>query len=271
MRLALLVVVFCFAVGGPAPALAAGDADGAAKALRDRPPARPTEVAIAVLVLDIDRINELDEDFELEGMLLLRWKDPRLAFDPKKEGTEARLASPEEIWWPEVRITNVRNVRSRAMAKAEILPDGSVAYTERFNTTISVPLDLRKFPFDRQVLRVDIESFKFDARHVTFVADRERGRVGSDVDLDEWGVGRVTTRVERRRSELDGRDYSRYVFEMGVERKWGFYLWKILIPLRACWRPSPSASPSARACRGSPTSPSSTGSSSSPTRASSCR
>lgn len=48
--------------------------------------------------------------------------------------------------------------------------------------------DLRRFPFDRQLLRIDMEESDQDARHVTYVADRLNSGVDPDVKLSGWTI-----------------------------------------------------------------------------------
>ena len=68
------------------------------------PPASPTEVSVGVFVADIIDLDEVNENFQIEMILIAVWKDPRLAFDAERMRSRqpmqveaARLFYIEEI------------------------------------------------------------------------------------------------------------------------------------------------------------------------------
>lgn len=55
-------------------------------------PDKPTEVAVGFYLINLGRINQSDETFDVSGYLSANWQDERLAFDPKVVGdTEKRF------------------------------------------------------------------------------------------------------------------------------------------------------------------------------------
>ena len=62
--------------------------------LKVRPNAdQPTEVTLAIYLLNISHISEEDETLDVDGFIFLRWTDPRLAFDPAQVGSSTRTTS----------------------------------------------------------------------------------------------------------------------------------------------------------------------------------
>ena len=55
------------------------------------PPSSPTEVSVGVFVADIIDLDEVNENFQLELILMATWHDPRLAFDAEKRERTKRF------------------------------------------------------------------------------------------------------------------------------------------------------------------------------------
>ena len=55
------------------------------------PPSSPTEVSVGVFVADIIDLDEVNENFQLELILMATWHEPRLALDGAKEGTDEKI------------------------------------------------------------------------------------------------------------------------------------------------------------------------------------
>ena len=77
------------------------------------PGSRPIEVKAHFFLSDINDINDQAETFEIKGLLVLRWHDPRYAFDPDVEGmTEKRYQGTFQFmemyagWWPQLVLSN---------------------------------------------------------------------------------------------------------------------------------------------------------------------
>lgn len=205
------------------------------------PPAEPTKVAIGLYLLGISRVappSEAFPSYEAELFLDLRWRDPRLAFDPEVEGVGRKVyqghaveAELDEIWWPNLEIENEegsRQVEGRALA---IDPDGSVEYTERFDAKFHAEVDLRRFPFDRQTFDVQIESFSWSEDYLVFEPLPEKTGFAEDFHTIEWNVLGVGSKVESKKEVRSPTRFSKFVFEIRAQRQASHYLWKLLLPM----------------------------------------
>ena len=85
--------------------------------------------------------------------------------------------------------------------------------------------------FDRQVLELQIESFTWNRDQLQFVPDSTRTGFAEGLDLPEWAIVRVDPHVGEVKVMRSDVPYSRYVLEIEVQRKSGFYIWKVLLPL----------------------------------------
>ena len=73
-------------------AIRASAADSAAAAtvesLRTMPPSdgHPLDVAVGLYIINVTSIDEVAEQFQIDGYLFARWVDPRLAYTPYLRG-----------------------------------------------------------------------------------------------------------------------------------------------------------------------------------------
>lgn len=201
------------------------------------------KVSLGVYLLQLSNLNELAQTFDVEGYLSAHWKDPRLAFDstkfgaPKKAYQDARALDKMsvDIWWPSIEFVNAGG-GGGALDRhwLEVSADGSVNYTARYNATVTSTMDLRKFPYDTQVLRIPLESYFYVYDDVQFVQDSGSTGYNPEHYLLEWSVQKVATKIDRHDYSMYGPffgAYSRFMFELTLKRQSDFYLWKIFLPL----------------------------------------
>ena len=70
----------------------------------------PTQVSVAIWVVDINGIDSAQQNFTADLVIVLRWSDPRLAH---AAGGVAHY-SIDQIWHPRVVIVNERDERSQS-------------------------------------------------------------------------------------------------------------------------------------------------------------
>ncbi len=202
-----------------------------------RPPnlnGQPLEVAVGMHIFNIASIDEVAQQFQIEGFLIAHWTDPRLAYQPKDPGDIMRFLKPGEFWMPRLEMVNAAAPRDSYDTAIRVSPDGSVNYIERFKAVLSSKFQLHRFPFDSQKLAVIIHPFVSNARTLRFSIAGHRAWVSSEFDsyssLAQWELEAVSPRVGTTRL-YDGSELSEVVFEIGVKRRYRFYLWKVFLPL----------------------------------------
>ena len=201
-------------------------------------PAGPTLVDIGLFIIDITKINEYDNTFKVRGFLDLVWCDPRLAFEPAADERhqalflEHRAAEKlEEIWWPDpdfVNQTEPRKIENEALI---VQNDGTTDYEEKFVVILKSPFDLTKFPFDRQILKIEIESFAWTQEALQFHEHGDKIGFSDRFEIPEWNLHSVTGDVEVTQEVRDRDAFSEFVLAIEVARKPGYYIWKIMLPL----------------------------------------
>lgn len=194
-------------------------------------PGKTVEVRVGVTFLDIEKLDAATSTYTVMGYFFYEWKDRRLAFK-QLEPDHFHIYRPDEIWTPNLEIVNAVNYHE--MVPAELLghPDGTVLYKTHFVATLTTPLNLRNFPFDRQDLRFIVEPFDHSSDHVKLVWDQAKTRVAPDAFLAEWELSHALEAVPSLSlSDPSAPAFSRLTFDMEMKRHPGYYVWKIVLQM----------------------------------------
>ena len=240
----LMAFAISMVVGVASPAFAQ-ESDGAISVNVAIPPGHPTEVVIGFGVFDIPRIDEREQLFEVDGRLFALWIDPALEFDPDLvgfdnllyEGEAAKEMLKTEIWSPGFELFDGLGGRQTRGIAVTIQSDGTVLYEERFVATVSQSYQLQDFPFDDHVISFRIEPFAQDTSRVTFTSVsayfESLGLAPVDLDFswesDEWDFNGEDFTPTIDNDMDDG--FATATFEIPIERKSGFYVTNVILPL----------------------------------------
>ncbi|MEX2205510.1 MAG: hypothetical protein WEF50_04705 [Myxococcota bacterium] len=215
----------------------------ASDALRGPPEGgAPTQVAVGVFVSDVNAVTEEDETFEFEGILTASWRDPRLAFDPARAGVSEKVyqgnyqfAEVFDGWWPQLFLSNESGQFEDQYVLVRVAPEGQVTWTQEFNAVAEMPMNLRRFPFDRQRFEAIFEVLGFGPERVVLVADpATTGATAKGVSIAQWILHGVD--VSARNSSApyqDGRadPLSQLVVALDMAREPGHLLRMVVAPL----------------------------------------
>lgn len=201
----------------------------------------PIEVSIGMYVTNLVSIDETRESFEAGGYIEAQWKDPRLAVSA--DGTsvtsetgnarQTRSLKPDQVWTPPIQASNTITHKSNGYAM-EVDANGVVTYTERFDVVLSNEYFLRKFPFDTQVLRFELEPFLSPSSVIVFTSQAlpiTGISPGRNTELASWRIDSLrysTEEMPRHAGIPVGRES---LFELTISRRPSFYVWKIFLPL----------------------------------------
>lgn len=196
-------------------------------------PQKPTEVSLGFSLVNLGRINQADETFDVSGFLYATWQDPRLTFDPKIVGDEVVRYTPEQIWEPALTIFNSQSAAKRGSVQLTAKSDGTVSYLEQVNATVSSDLDLKKFPFDSQSAKIIWEPLSSDSKGIVLQENQTATGYSKEsyVSLSEWQILGIKTSVTARKTEKEDKTYPRYTFEIQLQRNSQYYIFKVFLPL----------------------------------------
>lgn len=244
--LASLVLFLVLGAAGTASAQSSEESDQLVGVNPDYP--EPTPVAIGLSIRDISNIDEREETFEVDGVLVLVWTDPRLAFEDGTFGSE-RVYQDEtaleklktEIWWPGIEIVDSRGARDTLSLAITVQSDGLVFYEERLAVTITQSFNdnLDDFPFDSHDISMTIESFSQQNDRVVFASLEEFFELPpwetEEWSITEWDIGGVnfTPDIQNFEAEyLDGElSFASSTLAFEISRVSTFYVTNIILPL----------------------------------------
>ena len=201
-------------------------------------PRTPMTVDVGLFVIDITNFNQQENTFDVELDVVTGWQDPRRGFElADNEGTfrmyktEKALEELAKGWAPELYILNTVGAPSLGVVRTRIDADGTVVNRARLRGTLRATLDFRKFPFDVQALPIHIESLMWSADQLRIAHDESFSGFGADYEMPEWTLEDLAAEQQVVERPQEGQSYARITFLVQIDRKIGFYLWKILLPL----------------------------------------
>ncbi len=211
-------------------ALYPGKTDALASALAAPPTqARPALIGVGVVIRNLTAIDEVKESWQVAGLLTAKWTVGSLQHRSSRDRVYRDL--PAETWKPRFEFTNEVTPTSFRFVDLYAEPDGTVVYTQTFSATLSTSLDLRRFPFDSQLLPLVIQASGEDLDRTILRPDLRdsglpnRGYAG----LAQWVPLSLTDRMgtvagsARRANDVQ--------FDLKVQRRPKSYVFKFIIPL----------------------------------------
>lgn len=197
LRLAALVAHALVAAPATVPAVAQGARAGQAE---------PVEVEVGVWLNDIHTIDLVDGSFGAE--FYVWWTSPDASFQP----------------FDVLQVLNGRNWAARAINR-RVLPDGEIHTSGYVSATVSHDWDLADYPFDRQHLRIVLET-PFTASELRLVPNCEASILSEFARVEGFKVTgyRLRECVEQYGTDFGFRDdggtrFSRLVVEVDLERR----------------------------------------------------
>jgi hypothetical protein len=239
---ALIVAIAAAIVTGLGPGLLHADAQTPPLSLGQhneflRPPLQdgePIPVSVAIHVNNLTDIDEVGQRFRLMFYLFVQWHDSRLSFAPRNPGERFHFYAPDQVWHPRVEFINGIGARTNSETSLRAGPDGSVLEIERADVELSTRFHLRRFPFDRQALQIIVHPFVGQMNIVSFKPSEEGTFISSEEEayssLADWKLIGIRTEHDHGHLSRFGAIPEAH-FEILVRRKYGFYLWKIFLPL----------------------------------------
>jgi hypothetical protein len=213
-------------------------APGSTVSLDQPPPGpRPIEVHLALTIIDFARVNNREETFDMRGYLEVMWQDPRLARRPEAAAGDSgrpwvRHRAAPGLWTPRLSFVNAIE-EVKVLSRSDVFSDaeGKVYQGLDFAGKFSTPLDLRRFPFDTQSLRISLQPVDVDKQEMVLIADAARCELLEGAFVSDWDLGTIRASARDFRYESDGAVYPSVAFETTIRRRYPFYLYRVLLPL----------------------------------------
>ena len=201
-------------------------------------PDGPTIVGVGFFVNDIRGIDPVRDEFQFRGYVRVLWCDPRLAFDPEIEGQNELVFTGDRfekefkrIWTPSGYSVNKVGELSFSERVLRIRHDGTIEQSINISVPLATHFDLRRFPLDRQTLELQVESYLWNRDQLQFIHDETISGFSDGISMPEWNIEAVDGRVSEVAVMKSDTPFSRYILEIEIARRPGFYHWKVFLPL----------------------------------------
>lgn len=230
-----LHVVSMFAFVLCIPAVLAADDD-----LLGLPPSegQPLRVGVAFYLWDINDVDDDTETFELSGVLVSTWKDPRQAFDIEAAGVREKVfnggfqfSEMAMCWYPQVVLANVAGLCDRSAVVFRVKSDGTCRLVEKVNAIVESKLNLRSYPFDRQQLKAvfTVLDYGSDAVKLECVA-APRGPQQKKIRIPQWELLEISGATEVVEALYLGKSNSASALLLSIDvRRKSFYVVRLVV------------------------------------------
>ena len=196
------------------------------EALASPPPTVERPVYVAVYVVDISRVQELEQAIMADFLVIARWERPDLA-DPS--APEIRTFSIDEVDSPRLIVLNSRRLRQKIEPIAEVSRTGTVLFRQRYQGTLSTPMDLENFPMDRQLFKIEVGTL--DHKERTLVPDERRSGAMHEFTVAGWEVEEDRMLAADQLAPDGVNTFSTVTAVYAAQRNSVFFAWKLFIPL----------------------------------------
>lgn len=194
----------------------------------------PEQVFFGMYLLDVDDISGENQNFTINLMLRLRWKDERLAHS----GDSAKTMPLSQVWNPRPMLVNRQALMRTPMPEiVEVEPDGTVLYRQQYVGQLSQELHLTHFPIDTQDFYIHFIAMGYHKGEIEFVPEifsKDGNIVGGDIaksfSLPDWQI--ISYAAKPMPYEMS-RDIQLvgFAFVFTAKRYFLFYFWQIIFPM----------------------------------------
>jgi gamma-aminobutyric acid receptor subunit beta len=224
MQLRSLMTLFLFGLCGLAHAEKACSLDEYQAG--ERPvPTVPTKVHVVLTLADILDISDVEQNVTMDGMLFLRWHDPRLAH---LVGCRFPM---DAVWHPGMQLINSGQLSRRQAFEIDVTNNGWIEGRFRVFGSVANPRYMPDFPFDAHQLRLDFTSVRYNAMDVVFVVDESQVRQRANLTVPDWEVGQATLTAQVTEMSIARERISVVQLTIPVQRYSRYFVYKIVLPL----------------------------------------
>lgn len=193
--------------------------------------AGPTPVTLSVYFFDVDEVDDVTQQFGIDMFVRITWQDTRLALPEDQRFGQVRTVPRDAVWSPKGLITNDRGLRLQLPLVVEVDDLGNVRYRQRATGNLSFESQLQRFPFDTQILALDIVSYAYSPDEVTWSEDS--GFIGdpSSITAEGWNFRVLAPETGEFSIPGTGLARPRLTYRIEAERDFQYYLLTLFLPM----------------------------------------
>ena len=195
----------------------------------------PDKVTVGVFINDLQDIDLSSENFTADIYLWMRWKNPNIV-------PSATIESMNSEGTQNTTSSTTGGLAGEPLYDAPVdMPDGSKYQVLRYQGVFSRKMNLKRYPFDTQVLEMVFEDKRGNTSKIEFVPDANPITVNDagSMSIPGYVLGAPSLTVAAHKyptnfgdvSAEAGTPYSRIIIALPVTRDVLPYLVKIVLPI----------------------------------------
>lgn len=174
--------------------------------------AQPDTVKFGVFINDIYDLNLSEQSFSTEFWVWYNYRNPEL--------------KPLET----LEIPNAKSVESSLDFSEQ--KEGISWAGKKVHAVIKKDWDVRRFPFDEQIMTIELEESDQDIGTMVYVADRENTKLNPKLTLSNWKIERFELSAGSKKYDTtygdpilsEGSEYSNATLSIFIKRQsWGLF------------------------------------------------
>lgn len=189
----------------------------------------PTSVSVQLLLTGFHGLQETTQQMNAVGILTVQWRDDFLSWTPALYGGATFIDVPQGlVWKPDLQVQNSLSGFTElggSFMNVRISSNGDISWKPYVIFDTKCPINIKFFPFDKQVCPINIVSWNSDVSTVTLI----KGTVPFQVDDDLTG-GHWTISDPKAETLIDD-DMSFMICMLTFTRKPKIYIFNIIIPM----------------------------------------
>ena len=190
-----------------------------------------TQILVGIYTLDLAKINEVEQTVYVDFYLGLQWYDARLDSALTDGHFAPYQCKLDQVWHPNIHIINQRHLDKELEEIVHINSQGIVTYRQRFYGNLATTLDLKRFPFDEQNIKIELISFSYSPEEIHFIEAEELNGISPEISLVNWSIKGLSTHSHAHYLQPEQQDYARFDYQIQVKRHSSFYAWRVLFPV----------------------------------------
>lgn len=156
---------------------------------RPDPQGTPTVVNIELYVIDVNQIKDANQTFLTDFIFTLDWKDPRLSEASLGKSLEYCRIDINSVWNPAINLVNMSwPIKTFYDDVVTVDAEGNVQFYQRTLGFLESPLNIEKFPFDRQILPITFASIDYNPRQLTLKVDSKDSGMREKLSIVGWDI-----------------------------------------------------------------------------------
>ena len=162
-----------------------------------------TNMKIGIEIEGLEYFNQVSETVGFNIWVTMIWKDEYLTWDKNIYELEYLNVKSSKLWLPDLelynaaKLPNVYNINDQLT----VYSDGTVIYKRPATFSFLCPLELSKFPYDRQTCSMEFGSWKFNSAILDIIPFKEEDNkkaiiISSKFSHNEWNIKETSYKHE---------------------------------------------------------------------------